>query len=31
MAEPLGQFLPIRLQVHPRVTNEDGTPKFPAP
>src|SRR5262249_59724932 len=31
MAEPLGQCLPIRLRVHPRVTNEDGTPKFPAP
>ena len=29
MAEPLGECLPIRLRVHPGVTNENRTPEFP--
>jgi hypothetical protein len=30
MAEPLGQFVPIRLRVHPGIPNENGMPRFPA-
>lgn len=30
MAEPFGECLPIRLRVHPGVTNENRTPEFPA-
>jgi hypothetical protein len=31
LAEPLSQFVPIRLRVHPGIPNEDGTPELPAP
>src|SRR5215468_6234301 len=31
VAEPFGECLPVRLRVHPGVTNENGPPEFPAP